>query len=398
MANVRNVAAVLLILPPFAFPSAAGAQEVSGFRWQEADPEDRGMSSAKLDALRDDLAARKTLSFLVVRDDRIVYEWYAAGRSVADRHGTASLAKAVVGGLALAVALDDGRVRLDDPVARFVPRWADDARKSRITVRQLGSHTSGLGDAESDELPHDRLSGWKGDFWKRLDPPRDPFTIARDEVPVLFEPGARLQYSNPGIAMLTYAVTAAMRGAPEEDTRALLRERILRPIGVRDAEWSVGYDRTFAVDGLRLVAAWGGGSFTPRALARVGRLILRGGDWDGRRVLSEGAVRQVTGDAGLPGHCGMGWWTNAAGRYPGIPRDAVWGAGAGDQVLLVVPSLRLIMVRNGRELAPAPESGDVLTRFHDPRAKILLGPLIDAVRVDTGPARSPASAPDRGVR
>src|SRR5437868_7803088 len=105
--------------------------------------------------------------------------------------------------------------------------------------------------------------------------------------------------------MLSYAVTAALRNAPEKDIRSLLRDRVLRPIGVPDAEWSVGYGRTFRVEGLPLVAAWGGGAFTPRALARLGRLVLRRGDWDGRRVLSEGAVRQVTGDAGLPGHCGM---------------------------------------------------------------------------------------------
>ena len=48
-----------------------------------------------------------------------------------------------------------------------------------------------------------------GDFWKRLDPPRDPFTLARDETPMLFAPGEKLQYSNPGMGMMTYCVTAA---------------------------------------------------------------------------------------------------------------------------------------------------------------------------------------------
>ena len=86
-------------------------------------------------------------------------------------------------------------------VSKFVPEWGNEPRKSRITVRQLGSHTSGLADAESNGLPHDQLTDWKGDFWKRLDPPNDSFTIARDKAPVLFEPGTRIQYSNPGIAM-----------------------------------------------------------------------------------------------------------------------------------------------------------------------------------------------------
>jgi CubicO group peptidase (beta-lactamase class C family) len=391
MMILRRISGALLILPLLLMAREACAQPATGFQWQKANPEDEGMSAAKLDALRVELMGLKTRSFLVIRNDRIVHEWYEPGRSETEPHGTASLAKAVVGGITLALALSDGRVHLDDPVSKFVPQWQNDPWKSRITIRQLGSHSSGLGDAESDGLPHDQLTGWMGDFWKRLDPPRDPFTLARDEAPVLFEPGTRLQYSNPGIAMLTYAVAAAMRGSAENNARALLRDRIMWPIGVPDAEWSVGYDKTFSVDGLPLVAAWGGGSFTPRALARLGRLILRKGDWDGLRILSEVAARQVTGDAGLPGHCGMGWWTNADGRYPDIPRDAVWGAGAGDQVLFVVPSLSLIMVRNGQELATAPKTGDVLTRFHDPRARILLVPLVKAVHGQ--PSKPSARAP-----
>ncbi len=49
------------------------------------------------------------------------------------------------------------------------------------------------------------------------------------------------------------------------------------------------------------------------------------------------------------------------------------------------------MVRNGQELAPAPETGDVRTRFHDPRAALLLAPLIEAV--NTRPAKTSATAP-----
>jgi hypothetical protein len=86
--------------------------------------------------------------------------------------------------------------------------------------------------------------------------------------------------------------------------------------------------------------------------------------------------------AGLPGDCGMGWWTNAYGRYPKLPRDAVYGAGAGDQVLLVVPSLDLVMVRQGDTLVPPPKpagAADVFTLYHDGRSKVLFEPLIEAV-------------------
>ena len=350
------------------------------FEWQTATPESHGMAKEKLDALKDVLAARQTKAFLVIRNDRVVYEWYAPDHSAAKTHGTASLAKAIVGGLSLGVALTDGRLALDDKAAKFVPQWKDDPRKSQITIRHLGSHTSGLEDAEADKLPHEQLTGWKGNFWKRLDPPQDPFSISRDQTPALFNPGAKLQYSNPGIAMLTYCVTAAIREGAHKDIRTLLGERVLRPIGVPDEEWSVGYNKTFTVDGLPLVGAWGGGNFTARAVARIGRLMLRQGDWDGQRLLSQEAVRHITGDAGLPGNCGMGWWTNAAGRYAKLPKDAVWGAGAGDQVLLLIPSLNLMMVRNGQTLEPPPPAApDVFAEHHDPRAKILFEPLVEAV-------------------
>ena len=137
----------------------------------------------------------------------------------------------------------------------------------------------------------------------------------------------------------------------------------MRPIGVPDTEWSVGYGKTYTVDGLPLVASWGGGSYTARAVARVGRLMLHEGDWDGKRLLSKEAVRQITADAGTPGHGGIGWWSNNSGKYAKLPKDAFWGSGAGHQVVLVVPSLNLIAVRNGENLSTTEEHHDALNAY-----------------------------------
>jgi CubicO group peptidase (beta-lactamase class C family) len=331
---------------------------IHGFEWQEVRPEEVGLSSAKLQALQEELARRNTKAFLVVRNDKIAFEWYAGDHGPDRRHYTASLAKAVVAGLAVAIALEDGWVRLDDPVCRYIREWQADPQKQKITLRHLGSHTSGLDDSRpNEEAP------WKAAFWRREAPPNDPFTISRDQAPVLFPPGERFHYSNPGIAMLTYAVASAMRSAPENNVRALLRERIYRPIGIQDHEWSIGYDQTFTVDGLPLVAGWGGGSFTARALARIGRLVLRKGNWEGKQILRPETIEAITTSSGLPGHCGIGWWTNVDGRFPSLPADATWGAGAQEQLLLVIPSLRLIMVRNGGALSPKEESSIVWERY-----------------------------------
>jgi CubicO group peptidase (beta-lactamase class C family) len=329
----------------------------SVFDWTEGSPRDAEFSPAGLDRLRDSLAERGTHALLIARSDQIVYEWYAPGWDQNRTHYTASLAKALVGGTSLLLALGDGLLGVDDRASQYVPAWAGDPQKSQITIRHLATHTSGIEDAELGGLPHAQLPGWKGRFWQR-EP--DPFTIARDEAPVVFSPGSRYAYSNPGMAMLAYCVTAALRGTAHQDIRSLLRQRVFDPIGLRDAEWSIGYGTTYEVDRLALVANWGGGNFTPRAVARLARLMLHHGGWEGSQLLDPAHVKQAAMHAGMPlparsdtnpvPASGLCWYTNFDGVWPEVPRDAFAGAGAGHQILLVVPSLGAIVVRNGEGL------------------------------------------------
>jgi len=350
------------------------------FAWGMATPEGQGMDSARLEALWSDLAGRGTNALLIIRNDRIVFERYAPGYSRTKPHYTASLAKALVGGVALMAAMQDGRIRPDDLACQYVPQWKRAPRKQEITVRQLATHTSGLEDAEADGLPHEQLTGWKGDFWKRLAPPHDPFTLARDSAPVLDTPGTKARYSNPGMAMLAYCITASLRGGKDADLRALLKHRIMEPLGVPESEWSVGYGQTFTVDGLPLVADWGGGSYSPDAAARVGRLLLRQGNWNGRQLLAPAIVKEATTFAGMPNHSGLGWWVNrrpdGTKFWKAAPEDAFAGAGAGHQCLFVVPSLNLIVVRNGALL-------DKTLDFDAGLEKHLITPLMAAFAAET---------------
>ncbi len=326
--------------------------------WDSAAPEQSGFRSDALRALAENLAARNTKCFLVARHGKIIYEWYAPDAGVEKPHYTASLAKALVGGMSLLAALNDGRLSADDPAWKFIPAWKNDPQRSKITIRHLATHSSGIEDAEEDGKPHAELAGWKGAFWKRQE---DPFLISLASAPVIFEPGSRYHYSNTGMAALAYAVTASLRGAPQPDILSVLRDRVMRPIGVPDGQWSISYGRVWERDGLKLYANWGGGSFTARAAARVGQLMLQGGVWEGRRLFKAPVVRQMVAPAGTPlpdrsgGHpapaSGLCWWVNADGVWPSVPKDAFAGAGAGHQVLLVIPSLNLVAVRNGGSLS-----------------------------------------------
>jgi CubicO group peptidase (beta-lactamase class C family) len=344
------------------------------FEWEYALSESQGMSSEKLDELVRDLASRGTKKLLVVRHDKVVCSYFASGYEDSVRgHYTASLAKAIVSGMSLLVAMNDSLIGPDDPACKYIPAWKDETRKSKITIRHLAGHTSGMEDSEvsaeeQEEMrarglhTHMDLPGWKGMFW-RQEP--DPFTVARDSAPILSSPGQKYAYSNPGIAMLNYAVTAAIQGTEQKDIRNYLREKIYRPIGVADEEVSIGYGKTYMVDGLPLVAGWGGGGFTANAVARIGRLMLRKGNWEGKQLIDPSLVEEVVRfepasnwefEQDLPANLNpflettLGWYSNRSGIWEFLPRDAFAGAGAQNQLLLVVPSLDLIVVRFGEQL------------------------------------------------
>ena len=300
---------ILFIL---AFLSLSSAKEPSNrekipagqdvFEWTYASPESQGMSAEKLDELVKDLSARGTKKLLVIRNDRVVCSYFADGYEDTVRaHYTASLAKAIVSGMSLLLAMNDGLIDPDEPACTYIPEWKNDYRKSKITIRHLAGHTSGMEDAEAsaeeaDEIiakglhAHMDLPGWKGQFWRK-EP--DPFSVSRDSARILSSPGQKYVYSNPGIAMLNYAVTAAIRDTEQNDIRTCLRERIYRPIGIADEEYSLGYNETYLIDSLPLVAGWGGGGFTANAVARVGRLMLRKGNWQGKQLLDSSLVEEA---------------------------------------------------------------------------------------------------------
>jgi hypothetical protein len=88
--------------------------------------------------------------------------------------------------------------------------------------------------------------------------------------------------------------------------------------------------------------------------------MLHQGQWNGKWLFNRNLVQTMTSYAGMPIQkrtadspgpaSGLCWWLNFDGVWPEIPRDAFGGAGAGQELLLVVPSLNLIVLRNGSAL------------------------------------------------
>lgn len=373
----------------------------NSFHWEYDSPENQGFSTKKINVLVESQAELGTKKLLVIRNDKIICEWFAPGFHDSVRtHYTASLAKAVVSGLSLALAMDDGLVSPDEPVCNFIREWRNNDKKSKITIRHLATHTSGIEDAEVSETeqkemikkgfhPHMDLPGWKGSFWRQ---DKNPFVMARDSAPVLFTPGTNFAYSNPGIGLLNYTVTSSLKNSPYKNIKTYLKVRIFDPIGINENEYSTGYNKIFDTNGLQIVPGWGGAGFTANGIARIGRLMLNKGRWEGKQIIDSAIVEQLLRYNGIElpelqtsgtknwatkggGFAPtLGWYCNHDGVWEYLPRDAFGGAGAGNQMLMIIPSLKMIIVRFGESLV---KDGTDETFFQDSE-KRLFNPIMEA--------------------
>ncbi|HQU17159.1 MAG: serine hydrolase domain-containing protein [Gammaproteobacteria bacterium] len=328
-------------------------------RWQTAAPTTEGLNPTALNSMRDGLAKRGTTALLVIRGGRLVYEWYSILSGPNQRHYTAALAKAVIGSMVLQADLTAGHLRLNDPAWKYIPQWKSDPVRSRIRIRDLAFHTSGIADVDFFSGEAGKLKGWKADYYNH---PGARFNLAIDQVPILFPPGTRYRYSGIGYYALADAITASLRDGADRDIRSLYRDRVMRPLGIPEAAWQLSYGTAYHADGMTLYACGSGGSVTARAEARIGELLLKHGQWNGRTVLNPYWVREMlSGTRALPYTPDPngkpqpvpsgGWWLNTTDAWPALPRDAIAGEGAGDQIVLIIPSLDMVVVRQGSALA-----------------------------------------------
>ena len=338
----------IMLFAMMTYATAQQRQTQDTFHLPVVEPESLNIDAGVLQEHADELFRRSTQCYMIIYNDQIVYECYAADWDRNKPHGTASAAKGIMGGLALMLAIHDGLIDMDDLACKYIPQWKDDPLKSKITIRQLGAHASGFDDSTEAGTSQNELPGWKGDFWRQE---RNPFLISRDETPVIFPPGTAIQYSNPGIGMLNYAVTVAIEETEYRDIRTYLWERLIKKMGIPKQEWSVGYGKTFELDGLPLVATWGGGTVSTRAMAAIGRLLANQGEWNGEQLIDAKVVEAVLQHSGTPSTCSGGFWLNCDINgnkpWPSLPSDTAMASGAKDQVVIFSATQKLIVVRFG---------------------------------------------------
>lgn len=321
---MRRATVRLALILPLIAPTTAPAQGQPrrsvwpGRDWETATPESQGMNAAALDAAAAYAEKAGGGSGCIIRHGYLVKEWGDPKK----RADIKSATKGSLGATLLGLAIDDGLVGLEDRAVKHYPKigtevpansrdWLD-----QITVRHLATMTAGFDDGRPPKLT--------------------------------YRPGTSGIYSNDGANMLAELLTLRFH----EDLSPVLKRRVMDPIGASpdDWAWRANSFRAKTIEGLASREFASGLTITPRALARIGYLYLRGGEWDGRRILSQDYILQATRPTDLPTYVpfyAFFWGSNGKGTFPEIPRDTYWTLGLGDSVVIVCPSLDLVAVRLG---------------------------------------------------
>jgi CubicO group peptidase (beta-lactamase class C family) len=287
--------------------------------------------------------AHRGVSMLVAKDGRVVFEDYRPGHTADEAHPLASGTKSFSCATAIA-AVQDKLLTFDEPVSQTITEWRDDPRKSKITIRQLLTLTSGIDPGRIGDIP----------------------TYAEAiEAKALHAPGTAFQYGPLPFQVFGELMRRKLARSGE-DPRAYLDRRVLRPIGLEVRSWTVGRDGNPQMPA--------GAHLTAREWAKFGQLILARGRWAGSQILDAGLLSECEQGTRVNPDYGMTFWrptrfggTNAAGgsadvgatklKGAHVPDDLVEAAGKGGQYLYIVPSWNLVIVRQAARYWPLWGSG-----------------------------------------
>jgi CubicO group peptidase (beta-lactamase class C family) len=271
-------------------------------------------------------------SLLIARNGSLVVEEYFNGAAIAAPHTMQSVSKSVTSLLA-GIAIDQGRLRLDDQAVTVMRRYAPfanpDSRKDAITVRDLLSMRGGWNWNEDSYpgSPLQRLNECQCD-WLR-------FVL---DWPMRDQPGTRWQYVSGGVILL-----GGMIGEATGQRLDRFAEQFLfSPLEAQGPYWISGLP-----DGLP--HAGGGLYLRSRDLAKVGQLVLDEGRWRGRQIVSAewiraSTARSVSAVRSLGSHpvdYGYLWWTMN-------PSEIITASGAMGQWIFVSARDRLVVAVTGR--------------------------------------------------
>lgn len=266
---------------------------------------------------------RSIRAVVVLHGDLPVFEYFRHGTSPNDLLPVHSVTKSVMS-ILVGVALGQAAFNsLDQHLGDLLPEALEpgaDPRVREITIRHLLTMSSGFNPTSIGALPPSaRLWAW---------------SLHR---PMLDAPGRQFNYDNGASHLLSVVLTRAIR----QDPRSFAQQHLFGPLGIENYVW--------LLDDEGNLQGSSGLSLTARDMAKIGRLFLRSGRWNGMQLVPETYVTDATqqhNHGGSPVRAadyGYLWWITR----PPEETAAYFAAGYGGQLIYVVPARDLVIVIAG---------------------------------------------------
>ena len=290
-------------------------------------------SNPAIPNLEDFLENTGTQAFLVIQDDTIIYERNFLGQDRSSIVTSFSTVKSFNSAL-VGIAISEGLIAsAEDPITTYLPELLDrDPRFADITIRHLLTMSSGLRYTEDRKfLPEDDNLTYMFDDLRHL---------ALTETEVVAAPGVEFVYNNYN-PLLLGLILERVTGMP---VTTYLQDKLWTPLGMEyDGSWSLDSEKS---DFEKMESG-----LNARAIdfAKLGRLYLNDGNWNGNQIVPAEWVELSTSDNGLIQDptifYGYMWWGNRC--TPGSQNFLAMGNFG--QFIYVSPARNLIIVRNGEQ-------------------------------------------------
>ena len=317
-------AAVAPTRRPVLTPAAVEIWPTAG--WRSASPAEQGMDPQKLTQMTDKIQQDQLHldSLLVIHNGYLVFEQYYGTYQQDTRHELYSCTKSFVSTL-VGIALDQGRIANTAlPVLSFFTgrTFANlDPQKKAMTLEDLLTMRSGLDWVEGDPT------------YQAMYRSRDWVQYVLDK-PMVQAPGSEFLYCSG----CTHVLSAVIQQTTGMNTLDFAKQNLFAPLGITNLRWDTDSAGT-------PIGGWGL-QITPRDMAKLGYLYLRGGQWDGQQIVStawvENATRRHTTTDGDLGY-GLQWWT-----YPSL--EGYTALGRYGQTIFVIPWADLVVVTTAPNL------------------------------------------------
>lgn len=278
----------------------------------------------------DSIIDNKSVAFLVIQNDSIIFENYWRGYSDTSLSGSFSMAKSVVSML-MGIAIEEGKVNsIEDYVSEYVPEFKREGTDT-IRIKDILTMSGGFDWVES----YMNIFGKTADIYYG-----DRVQKVVGNLKSAYAPGTEFYYSSAETQMIGWVLENVYKKTVPE----LFSEKIWSKIGAEhDALWSLdkenGVAKTFCCI-----------NSNARDFARLGKLVLQNGMWNSTQIVPEAYLKEATSpatwlkdrDGNTLDYYGYQFWIM---KHRGL--TIPYFRGVKGQMIYVIPEKNAIVVRLG---------------------------------------------------